>query len=68
MAKKGMAGKNTGPKAKKAIKVKRKQGATLDRIAKAAKRSVDTISDIQSGKIKNPPSDVVKRIRALKIK
>ena len=64
--KKGVAGKNTGGKARAAIKAKKRAGATTKQIARAAKRSPSTISGIASGKIKNPPKNLAGNVRKAK--
>ncbi len=61
-SKKGVAGENTGGKARSAIKKAKARGATNESIAKAAKRDPDTIRNIASGNIENPPPDVVANI------
>lgn len=59
---KGTVGKNTGGKTRAAIKAAQSKGCTLKQIAKGSNRSVDTISAINSGDIKNPPSNVAASI------
>lgn len=65
-SKKGVAGKNTGSKTRKAIKSKQKSGSTVKQIARAAMRSESVISAIKSGVIKNPPSNLSGKIRKAK--
>lgn len=66
--KKGVAGKNTGSAARKAINAKQKQGLTNKEIGKAAKRSPGVISAIDKGVIKNPPSNLAGNVRKAKKK
>lgn len=66
--KKGVAGKNTGGKTKKAINKKLKQGATQSDIARSADRDPSVISDIRKDKIKNPPSNLAGKIAKTKVK
>lgn len=66
--KKGVAGKNTGGAARKAIRTKEKQKLTQADIARAAMRDPSTISDIKTGKIKNPPANLAAKIRKAKPK
>ena len=61
--KKGVAGKNTGAKTRKAIKDAQKKGCTLAEIGRAANRDPSVISDIKRGEIKNPPSNVATAIQ-----
>lgn len=61
--KKGVAGKNTGAKTRKAIEYAENKGFTQEQIARAANRSVSVISAIKSGEIANPPSNVSSMIR-----
>ena len=63
---KGVAGKNTGATARKAINSAIKRGASLKSIGKAARRDPSTISDIKRGEIKNPPSNLAKNVRKAK--
>jgi len=63
---KGVAGKNTGAAARKAIDEKQKKGLTNEQIGKAAKRSPGVISAIDRGVIKNPPSDLAGNVRKAK--
>ena len=60
---KGVAGKNTGAKTRKAINAAQKKGCTLEQIGRASNRSPDTISRIKSGDIKNPPSNVATSVQ-----
>ena len=64
--KKGVAGKSTGGKSRKAIRTKISGGCSLSAIGRAANRSASTISQILSGSIKNPPSNLSTNIRKLK--
>jgi len=64
--KKGVAGNKTGAKTRKAISSKRKGGSTTKQIAKAANRHPSVINDIESGAIKNPPSNLAAKIRKSK--
>ena len=64
--KKGVAGKNTGAAARKAIDAKQKQGLTNKQIGAAAKRSPGVISAIDRGVIKNPPSNLAGNVRKAK--
>lgn len=64
--KKGVAGKNTGSKTRKAIAAKKKSGSTTKQIAKAAMRSDSVISAIASGEIKNPPANLAAKISKAK--
>ena len=66
--KKGVAGKNTGAATRKAINAKQKQGLTNAEIARAAMRSPGVISAIDTGTIKNPPSNLAGKIRKAKAK
>jgi orotate phosphoribosyltransferase len=60
---KGVAGKNTGGAARKAIRAAEAKGKTVKQIASSARRSPSVVSAIKSGEIKNPPSNVAKNIR-----
>ena len=60
--KKGVAGKNTGGKTRKAISTAKKKGSTTKQIARAAMRSESVISAISTGAIKNPPGDLEGKI------
>jgi len=64
--KKGVAGKHTGAKTRKAISAAKKRGATTKQIARAGMRSVSTINNIASGNIKNPPRNLAAKIRKAK--
>jgi hypothetical protein len=64
--KKGVAGTNTGGTARKTIAAARKKGASTKAIASAAMRSPDTITLIETGQIKNPPSDLAGKVRKAK--
>lgn len=55
---KGVAGENTGGKARKAIKKAKARSATNTSIGKAVNRDPDTIRQIESGRIENPPADL----------
>lgn len=61
--KKGVAGKNTGAAARKAIITAQKKGMTLEEIGNIANRSASVISAIKTGEIKNPPRNVASNIR-----
>lgn len=63
---KGVAGENTGGKARSEIKKAKSRGATNESIAKAVNRDPDTIRNIASGNIENPPPDVVENISKAK--
>lgn len=63
---KGVAGKNTGSKARAAIRKAQSAGATLKSIGVATNRSASTISQIASGEIKNPPKTLVSKISKAK--
>lgn len=60
---KGVAGKKTGAPARKLIRELEKKGMTQEQIGRKARRSASTIGQIKSGDIKNPPNDLVKRLR-----
>jgi hypothetical protein len=64
--KKGVAGKKTGAKTRKAIASARKKGASATSIAKAAMRDPKTIALIEKGGVKNPPSNLAGKIRKAK--
>lgn len=64
---KGVAGKNTGSKTRKAIAAKKKSGSTVKQIARAAMRKPSTINNIASSNIKNPPRNLAGKIRKAKI-
>ena len=64
--KKGVAGKNTGGKTRKAISAAKKRGATTKQIASAGMRSTSTINKIYSSDIKNPPSNLASKISRAK--
>lgn len=55
---KGVAGENTGGKAREAIKKAKKGSATNETIGKATNRSASTIGQIERGSIENPPADL----------
>jgi len=63
---KGVAGKNTGGATRKAIASKKRAGASVKQIASAAMRKPSTINNIASGNIKNPPKNLVGKIRKAK--
>ncbi len=63
---KGVAGKGTGAKARKAIKSANKRGATDKDVGRATNRSASTISQIKSGDIKNPPKNLAANARKAK--
>lgn len=60
---KGIAGVGTGAKTRAAISEAQKAGCSLEEIGDLADRSPDTLSQIKSGRIKNPPSDLAKKIQ-----
>ena len=64
--KKGVAGKNTGTAARKAISAARKRGSTTQDIARAARRDDSTISAIETGVVKNPPKNLAAAVRKAK--
>jgi len=64
--KKGVAGKNTGAKARAAIRKAKARGATTKTIAEATNRDDSTIQGIASGEIKNPPSDLADNVAKAK--
>lgn len=64
--KKGVAGKKTGGAARKAIKARKAAGSTTAQIARAANRKPSTISNIESGNIKNPPKNLAASVRKAK--
>ena len=63
---KGVAGENTGGEARREIKKAKSRGATNESIGKATNRDEDTIRNIASGNIKNPPSNLVDNIKKAK--
>lgn len=63
---KGVAGINTGAKARKAIRKAKKRSATNESIARATNRDPSTIQQIESGSIKNPPSNLIKNVAKAK--
>ncbi len=63
---KGVAGENTGPKARAAIKKAKNRGATNETIGRAANRDPDTVKQIESGRIENPPADVAGKVAKAK--
>ena len=65
---KGGQGKKTGPKTRKAIRDKLKQGATLEEIGMAVGRDDSTIGAILNGVVKNPPNGLAGKIRSIKVK
>jgi len=65
--KKGVAGKNTGAKARKAIRKQVKKGSTLKQIGTATGRDDGTIGRIESGEIKNPPADLAAKVSKAKV-
>lgn len=68
MAKKGKGteGKKTGAKTRRAISAKIKGGSTLKQVGAKVNRDASTISDIKTGKIKNPPASLSGAIRKSK--
>lgn len=60
---KGIAGNKTGGKARSAIRSK--SCLTNSQIARKVGRSASTIAQIRSGGIKNPPKELVARIKKL---
>lgn len=66
--KKGVSGKGTGANARAAIQKAIDGGHSLEEIGMAAGRDADTISQIRSGRIKNPPPELVTAIRGMKTK
>ena len=56
--KKGVAGKNTGASARKAISKAKAKGSTTKDIAKATNRDPSTVAAIEAGTIKNPPKNL----------
>jgi len=63
---KGVAGKDTGSKTRKAISAARKRGSTTQDIARAARRDDSTIALIESGIVKNPPGNLAGAIKKSK--
>lgn len=59
---KGDEGDDTGARTRRAIRAKMKQGLTQVEIGKIARRDPSVIGAILSGEIKNPPSEVAKRL------
>lgn len=60
---KGTEGKKTGAKTRRAITSKVRGGSTLKQIGAKVNRSPSTISNIRTGKIKNPPKSLSGAIR-----
>ena len=65
--KKGVAGKKTGAKTRKAIDKAQAKGSTNKQIARAAGRSESVISAIDNGTIKNPPANLAGKIAKAKV-
>lgn len=68
---KGVAGEDTGGKARQAIKKAKDRSATNETIGAATNRSASTIGQIHAGTIKNPPADLhgkVKKAKSVKEK
>ena len=63
---KGVAGKNTGSKTRKAISTAKKRGASTKQIATAGMRSASTINQIEEGTIFNPPANLAGKINKAK--
>lgn len=63
---KGVAGENTGGKARTAIKKAKGRSATNETIGKATNRSASTIGQIESGIIANPPADLPGKVKNAK--
>lgn len=63
---KGVAGENTGAKARAAIKTAKARGATNKSIGRASNRDPDTIRQIESARIENPPADVAAKVSGAK--
>lgn len=60
---KGVAGKGTGSKTRSAISRAQNKGCSIASIAKSSNRSSSTISQIKSGTIKNPPSNLASAVQ-----
>lgn len=62
---KGAVGKNTGGPARRLIRRLENKGMSRKQIARIANRDVSTINSIAAGGIKNPPNDLVARLRKM---
>lgn len=63
---KGVAGEDTGGRARKAVKKAKDRNATNETIGKATNRSASTIAQIHTGTIKNPPADLAGKVSKAK--
>ena len=63
---KGQEGKKTGAAARKSIAAKSKSGSSQKQIGAKVNRAPSTISNIKTGKIKNPPASLSGAIRKSK--
>lgn len=59
---KGVAGENTGGKAREAIKKAKSHSATNASIGEATNRSASTIAQIDAGTIENPPANLAANV------
>ncbi len=60
---KGEEGENTGSQARKLVNKAQKKGLTNEEIGNKSNRDENTISQIDKGKIKNPPKSIIPKLK-----